>query len=939
MGLSSGFGSLPSGQWVGLPADFIPLWTSVVVLDRPHFRVILIGYRPERKGMEGLSSGGADGSVPADSPESLWLKVTKPDSDIPAAPPGTDIRVLLPVGDSFSVLRDKLTANGGQARQVEHLLEDEIVMTRGGRTTASAWECSLGRPAQREFASVSGAGARAARDAFNLLWDTHTPVDEAVAVPVPAADVLPAEWLRYLPHPTLNPAQAAAIPSILDSTGHLVVVAPTGAGKTVIGMAAALKAVLGGGRKAAWLVPQRSLTDELDRELEQWRREGLRVERLSGEYQVDIQRVRDADLWVATTEKFEAMCRASSLREALTEVGCLIVDEIHLLGDPERGPVLEALLARVRGADARMRIVGLSATVSNADEIAAWLGARLVRVAWRPSRLTWQLPAIATHRDWSLVETARIRLASAITMMVTRDEGSVLVFCGSKRNVRRTALVIAGSRGADIGGVRPDDLERLHQVCAQAGIGLHYKGWEHKHQAESDFRAKRLDVLVATSTLAAGVNLPARAVVIQDTEVGMNPIDVATVQQMFGRAGRIGAGEREGWAFMIVTEDERPVWQAKLVSGHTVTSQIQSSLPDHVLAEAVQRRIGSLEEAERWWVGTLAHHQGSRSLLPLRSAVDFLLSGGFLARTEDMDGSRRFVPTELGKLTARLMVPTLVGHQLLLALADGVLPDGPDEAERTIIELVSSLVPKLVQTAVNEELKTVVNTLLRPEGTGAYQPGDLARAALLLIAHTPAAFHRGARSISGIPYAALYPILEEAPRYLHWLGCQGLLGTAHPWSAIVAADLGKRVKWRRCQPRRGAGRLLWMFEQMATGVHAEDTVPQLWSAARAKGLTSPDWASTGRPQHCRLDHDDYRQLLRERATDTTLDLHSTRTNATGPDNSVLVTWSGRRYQVTPMPHGKASVPDTDADATQRDAAIFTWRGDFRATGWLNCYCP
>jgi helicase len=557
-------------------------------------------------------------------------------------------------------------------------------------------------------------------------------------------------------------------------------------------------------------------------------------------------------------------------------------------------------------------------------------------VAWRPSRLTWQLPTVAAHRDWSLVETSRIRLASAITAMVTQDKGSVLVFCGSKRNVRRTALVIAGSRGVDIGGVHPDDLDRLRGVCEEAGVGLHYKGWEHKREAENDFRGRKIDVLVATTTVAAGVNLPARAVVIQDTEVGMNAIDVATVQQMFGRAGRIGAGENEGWAFLIVTEDERAAWQAKLVAGHTVESQIQSSLPDHILAEAVQYRIRSLREAEQWWVGTLAHHQGNRSMQALRGAVDFLVEGDFLAVTND-DGDVRFAPTELGKLTARLMVPTTIGHELRVALADAALPDSPGEAEGTIIELVSTLVPKLAKTAINEELKATVNRLLRPDGHGNYQLGDLARVALHLVADTPDAFQRGAREIAGIPYMALYPVLEEAPRYLHWIGVQGLLGTVHPWSAIVASDLSKRIKWRRCQPSRGAGRLLWMCEQMATSVHVEDVVPELWKAATAAGFTYPDWAAVGRPQHCRLDGDEYQLLLRERATKVTIDMHANRTNASAPEGSALTTWTGRRHRTAVMPQGRGAIDDPENDGLGRAAAVFTRRGDYRATGWLNVY--
>lgn len=127
-------------------------------------------------------------------------------------------------------------------------------------------------------------------------------------------------------------------------------------------------------------------------------------------------------------------------------------------------------------------------------------------------------------------------------MRVTEDGGSVLVFCGTKPNVRATALAVAASRGQNITGVDLDDIDRVHQLCAAVGVGLHYKDWEFKREAETQFRNREWDVLVATTTVAAEVNLPARAVIVRDTRVGLDDVDVATVLQMFGRAGRVGAG-------------------------------------------------------------------------------------------------------------------------------------------------------------------------------------------------------------------------------------------------------------------------------------------------------------------------------------------------------------------------------------------------------------
>jgi helicase len=892
--------------------------------------------------------------------EFAWVKVADSEAEFPVVQPGVEMRVLLPEDDRFTVMAEKLSGSGAQVRRVRYLLEDEIIALERGRLTALSRVTRLGRPYRGTHTELTGTAAAAARDAFDVLWETHSPAAGPGSPGVPTEAVVPAELLPFLPFSSLNPAQAQALPQILEHDENLLVVAPTGAGKTVIGMTAALRAVVQQRRKAAWLVPQRSLTDELDRELAGWRRAGLRVERLSGEHAVDIERIHEADLWVATTEKFEAICRASAFRESLAGVGALIVDEIHMLGDTERGAVLEALLARIRDGGADTRIVGLSATVSNAEQIAEWLRAKLLRCAWRPSRLTWQLPSVPASSDFAVTEAARTRLAAAITGLVTDDGGSVLVFCGSKRNVRRTALVIAASRGVDVSGVRPDDLERLQLVCAQGRIGLHYQGWEHRRAAEQAFRQRELDVLVATTTVAAGVNLPARAVVVQDTQVGLNALDVATVQQMFGRAGRVGTGEDEGWAFLIVDERERADWQSKLVAGHTVRSRIQAGLPEHVLSEAVQRRIGTLQDAENWWVQTLAYFQGQRSLRPLRKSVQFLRAAEMLSLAGTGDSQlvqTQLVPTELGRLTARLMVSPEVCDGLRGALSEVPVPSGPDQAEAVLVELLAALVPKLAQARVGEDGKAALAHTLATyaavhplvplagsDGAAAdtgYQRGDLARAALLTVARAPRAFHPGVRQVNGIPYAAMYQILEEAPRYLHWIACQGLFGTIHPWCAIVAADLELRTTWRMLQPPRGAGRLLWACEQMATPAHAVQAVPELWAAARARGYASPDWPVGRRPAQCRLDAEGYLSFLRDRVTGVHIEIADGKIRGTGSAGSVLAVWDGSAFEVTPIRRGYAvaEAPPGASEPRAHDsgAAVFSWRGDYRPTGWLAAY--
>lgn len=910
-----------------------------------------------------------------------WSMITDPWASVPAAPPGVDVRVLLPEAPEFDALHVLVKSAGIACRRVRHLVDAETVSTldKDGRL-GPIWACPgflpVANTAQLAPPRRTGASAEAARDAFELAWDSHDGPFTPDWTPVDAASLVPPAWVPYLGRPTLNPAQVEAAPHILRGESHVVVVAPTGSGKTIIGMLAALKAILGDGRKAAWLVPQRSLTDELDRELSTWRARGLRVERLSGEHVTDVEKVRRADLWVSTTEKFEAVCRSSSLRTALAEVGCLVVDEIHLLGSAARGPLLEALLARVRGADSPVRIVGLSATVANAEQVADWLGARVVSSSWRPTRLTWQVPMVPASSDRRAANASRLAATLAITRMITDDEGSVLVFCGSRRNVRATALAIAADRGAVIAGVDPDDADAVHRACARAGVGLHYKGWEYRHEAEREFRARRLEVLVATTTVAAGVNLPARAVVVRDTQIGLDRIDVATVQQMFGRAGRIGAGETEGWAYLICDESERATWQSRLVEGYTVRSHIADSLADHLLAEAAQDRIATFADAENWWLRTFAHHQGADGVSPVSDAVDLLVSGAYLTvstsgprPTESDDPSPRscdvlLTVTDLGLLTTRFMVPVEIGIELREHV-DGVdVPDAPEEAEWVLAGALGRVVPEFAEAPIAEELRPQVARLLRARGhrdrldepgrapglspsTGV-EPGDLARVAFALVANSPALFTRPGRTIAGIPTPALTPILADSPRYFAWLAAQGGLGTVHPWVAIVAGDLGRRIRWRRLGATRGAGRLLWMCEQMATPTLAEGVVPELFSAARRRDVSNPDWPVGRPPTGCRLDHGAYVALLRDRATDASATERDGQVILHGSATVTAALWSGPNRLTVPLPRTDPTpYPTSDAPPADRGpgdrapsshgVALFTRRGDARSTGWLAAY--
>ncbi|MYW91704.1 hypothetical protein G3I59_14100 [Amycolatopsis rubida] len=279
-------------------------------------------------------------------------------------------------------------------------------------------------------------------------------------------------------------------------------------------------------------------------------------------------------------------------------------------------------------------------------------------------------------------------------------------------------------------------------------------------------------------------------------------------------------------------------------------------------------------------------------------------------------------------------------------------PEDPDCAEDTLVHTVAVLVPELAHAPVAEQQRPVVARILKAGGRReritagtavaglgsamSLAPGDLARAVMLLVARSPRLFAHHSRAVAGLPSSTVFPVLEQAPRYLAWLGAQGHLGTVHPWAAIVAADLGRRIRWRQLAPGRGAGRLLWICEQMATPPHAAAAVPTLWRAAAERGVRSPDWPHAVPPRHCRLEHGDYVGLLRERTTGCTLNAEGDRAAVEDLISGALITWTGRTTARTPVTGAVESAYPLPAEGDNPvpGAAAFTRRGDYTATGWL-----
>jgi len=374
----------------------------------------------------------------------------------------------------------------------------------------------------------------------------------------------------------LYPPQVAAVEAGVCEGERLVAAIPTASGKTFIAELAMLTA----DGPALYIVPLRALAREKYESFDAI--PGVDVGISTGDYDSPAEELGEHDVVVATSEKVDSAIRNGA--DWVGELACVVVDEVHLLGAEDRGPTLEVTLSTLQRRAPGVQVVALSATVENPDEVADWLDAALVESRWRPVDLRTGVYAEGrvafddgSTLDVDAAGVARERRGSGpagddgsadssdsddegpddtdATVALVEDAvaagGQCLAFVRSRREAESLAERLAArefdpaSRVADdIAGMGGTETGRLLAECVGEGVAFHHAGLRSTHRAavETAFRDRSLSVICATPTLAAGVNVPARRVVVRDqrryTGSEMEWLPVLEVHQMCGRAGR-----------------------------------------------------------------------------------------------------------------------------------------------------------------------------------------------------------------------------------------------------------------------------------------------------------------------------------------------------------------------------------------------------------------
>ena len=512
----------------------------------------------------------------------------------------------------------------------------------------------------------------------------------------------------------LYPPQVDALPIVLKGD-NLVLSIPTASGKSLVAYIAIVHKLLKEGGKALYVVPLKALAREKYEELQLFEKLGLKVGISTGDLDDSDPRLARFDIIVCTSEKADSL-----LRHKITwvdKIKVLVIDEIHLIHDSSRGPTLEVIISHFKALNPKTQIIALSATIKNATELSIWLDAKLVQSDWRPVPL--REGVYHDHEvkfDDGKIEAINGSEKKATERLVENsitNGGQVLVFVNTRRSTvslaNRLSKVIERNLSDKEKKDLTDLLKKLKKElseftsvdeqlfnCVKEGVAFHNAGLSsiQRRSIEQGFKNRLIKCIVATPTLAAGVNIPAQRVIIRDLwrydlNFGMQPIPTWEYKQQAGRAGRprydtfgeaiaIAKNERQKEEIFdnYIMADTEPIF-SKLGS--------QAALRTHLLAAISTGFVKNLDEIYKFIDSTFYAYQSDTFALKdeIDSALNFLIESGFVERINN----DQFMPTLFGKRTSSLYIDPLSALQLRKALEESC---GRDVSSLSFLHAVCS---------------------------------------------------------------------------------------------------------------------------------------------------------------------------------------------------------------------------------------------------------
>ncbi|THU88606.1 P-loop containing nucleoside triphosphate hydrolase protein [Dendrothele bispora CBS 962.96] len=392
-----------------------------------------------------------------------------------------------------------------------------------------------------------------------------------------------------------NAVQSSCFDSTLHSRENLVVSAPTGSGKTVLFELAIIKMLTeakesGQSLKCVYVAPTKALCSE---KYKDW---SAKFDPLGCELTGDtvhagygksaLGDAESATIIVTTGEKWDSLTRNwSDHNQTLSQIQLFLVDEVHILNE-SRGSTLEVVVSRMKLRGCSVRFVLVSATIPNIRDLASWVGrndssdgeARIFEFGedFRPCKLTRHVIGIPRSKHQNDFAFARVLDGKLFKTLQTYSVGKpILVFVSTRKDL------------------------------ANIGIGVHHAGlsMDDRRHVEELYLGKTLRIVIATTTLAVGVNLPAHTVVIRGVYTfqknAMVEYSDLDIMQMMGRAGR-PQFDKDGIA-VILCESDLEAKYCALAQGKTVVeSSLHINLSEHLNSEIGLGTINNVSLAKEW---------------------------------------------------------------------------------------------------------------------------------------------------------------------------------------------------------------------------------------------------------------------------------------------------------------------------------------------------
>ena len=471
----------------------------------------------------------------------------------------------------------------------------------------------------------------------------------------------------------LYPPQADCVERGMFKGKNLLVSIPTASGKTLVAEMAMHSHIAAGG-KCLYIVPLKALASE---KYDEFGNKGVRVGIATGDLDRRDDMLGRNDIIVATSEKVDSLLRNNA--RWVSEITLLVIDEIHLIDSADRGPTLEVVIAKMRYRNPTMQVIGLSATIGNPKILAGWLDAELVTSNWRPVDL--RQGVFYNNRIHFRDGERPVKQVSKnfddlnLCIDTITEGGQCLVFVSSRRNAEAFAKRAASAIKCEdpaltdyserLSGIAETEMVKTLASCVAKGAAFHHAGLSRAERAiiEEGFRKGLIKCISSTPTLAAGLNLPARRVIVRDylrfsSGEGMQPIPASEYHQMAGRAGRPRL-DPYGEA-VLIAKDERQIEDLFELYIEAAAEKIHSKIAEptalytHVLSLIASGFAKTQQELTEFMDRTFYAHEHRKGHM-MKKAVDDAL--GFLVSSEMVvEVGEHLGSTEFGSIVSRLYI-------------------------------------------------------------------------------------------------------------------------------------------------------------------------------------------------------------------------------------------------------------------------------------------